>query len=399
MQLVQRSRRITVGDSGQVTVTLRTHGGDCAIVAGFFDNIRIHPFLDCDGDGVLNAVDLDDDNDGIMDDVDPCPFATDCIAVNDRHLFYNDSSFDTESNHDAVATDKTALLDGAIATFLNYSSFSKGINGVMIDVADLPLPHRIDLDDFELRVGSSENRDTWAPAPIPAAISVQAAAGTVGTHRISLEWANNVIENQWLEVTVLANADTGLESDDIFYFGNSMADSGNSSANAQVDIRDEVGTRNNPRNFLNPAPVDFAYDYNRDGKVNVSDENLARNNGSNFLTALPLLDLTGAGEAAFVKASIARKPPIGEVNDGSIELVIRRSWEGGGLVIETDSTGIGDLRLQFTTHLGGNDWVDMKDEDTSFTNELSGLRRWRIRPTESQVIYRLVGGEDGNTEK
>ena len=394
VQLVQRSRRIVVGDSGQVTVTLRSHGGDCAIVAGFFDNIRIHPFLDCDDDGVLDAVDLDDDNDGILDAVDPCPFATDCIAVKDRHLFYNDSSFDEESNDDAVATDKTALREGAMATFSNYSSYSKGINGVIIDVAELPLPHRIDVDDFRFRMGSSQNLASWALAPDPIVISVEAAAGTIGTHRITLEWSNNVIQNQWLEVTLLANADTGLANNDVFYFGNSKGDSGNSTENAQVDVSDEVAARNNPRNFLNPASIDFAYDYNRDGKVDVSDEILARNNASNFLTAPQLLDLTAVQGAVLVRSSIFSVPMATEAIESSIGLVIRRSEVSGELFIETKPTQLGNLRLQYTTQLDSEDWVDLMEEPTFLPNDYSGKKRWRIRPTELQVIYRLIGGED-----
>ena len=37
----------------------------------------------------------------------------------------------------AIATDKTALLPGETATFANYTSYSLGINGIMVDVADL----------------------------------------------------------------------------------------------------------------------------------------------------------------------------------------------------------------------------------------------------------------------
>ncbi len=401
VQLDQRSRRITVGASGEVTVMLRTHGGDCAVVTGFYDNIRIHPFMDCDDDGVLDAVDLDDDNDGIMDDVDPCPYATDCISVKGRHLFYNDSSFDGERDHDAVATDKLALQPGERATFANYSSFSKGINGVMVDVAELPLPHQISLDDFEFRVGASDDPASWVLAPNPTFISVEAAAGTVGTHRIMLEWANNVIQNQWLQVTLLANGDTGLASNDVFYFGNSMGDSGNSTANAQVDISDEAGARNNPRNFLNPAPVDFVYDYNRDGKVDVSDENLARLHASNFLTAPRLLDLTGVGAAGFDRASVSR-PSLGSGGDGINDgpgLVIRRSDRDGELIIETMAIPQGDLRLQYSTQLGANDWKDLEEDATSVPGDSLEKKSWRIRPSESQVIYRLILGAGREAER
>ena len=38
----------------------------------------------------------------------------------------------------AIATDKTALLPGQTATFANYTSYSRGINGIMVDIAGLP---------------------------------------------------------------------------------------------------------------------------------------------------------------------------------------------------------------------------------------------------------------------
>ena len=63
-----------------------------------------------------------------------------------RHIFYNDSAFDANdpapgpADDWAVAPDKTALLPDQTATFDNYTSYSRGINGVMIDIANLPEP-------------------------------------------------------------------------------------------------------------------------------------------------------------------------------------------------------------------------------------------------------------------
>src|SRR5205085_4800466 len=60
------------------------------------------------------------------------------------HLFYNDSLFDgndpgiNAADDNAIAPDKTALLPGQAATFANYTSYTKGINGVMVDLPNLP---------------------------------------------------------------------------------------------------------------------------------------------------------------------------------------------------------------------------------------------------------------------
>ena len=59
------------------------------------------------------------------------------------HLFYNNSSFDGSnpipgvSDDAAIATNKSWLLPGQTATFANYSSYDKGINGLSIDMRNL----------------------------------------------------------------------------------------------------------------------------------------------------------------------------------------------------------------------------------------------------------------------
>ena len=62
-------------------------------------------------------------------------------SVVERNIFYNNSKWDLGSNGltdvDAIASDKTPLLDGQVATFGNYTSYSKGINGIIITVTDL----------------------------------------------------------------------------------------------------------------------------------------------------------------------------------------------------------------------------------------------------------------------
>jgi hypothetical protein len=216
-------------------------------------------------------------------------------SITGRFLFYNDSRWDgnntAANNNDdaAIAPDKTALLPGAIATFANYSSFSKGINGIIIDIANLANPNAISLGDFEFKVGNDNNSANWRNAPAPASISVRSGAGLNGADRIAITWANNAIHKQWLQVTVRPTVNTGLSSGDIFYFGNGIGESGNLPGNAQVNSSDSNMARIHPRSFLNPALITDQYDYNRDGRVNSSDENLARIHNTTFLTALRLI--------------------------------------------------------------------------------------------------------------
>ncbi|MBN2473963.1 MAG: VCBS repeat-containing protein, partial [Pirellulales bacterium] len=220
-------------------------------------------------------------------------------TVVERHVFYNHSVFDGRSaaadvrDDQAIAPDKEALLPGGTATFANYTSYSRGINGIMIDVAGLPDGAVPGTSDFRFRMGNNNDPDTWAEAPAPAEIVLREGAGTAGSDRLTLVWNDYAVSKQWLQVVVLPTATTGLSAADVFYFGNAVADGGNSTVDARVNATDMLLARNNPRTFINPAPLDFRYDYDRDARVNASDLLLARNNTTSFLTALRLITVPG----------------------------------------------------------------------------------------------------------
>ena len=215
-------------------------------------------------------------------------------TIEGRHVFYNDSAFDgndpaaNASDDGAIAPDKTALLPGGTAAFANYISYSRGINGVMVDIANLPGAPTA--SDFVFKVGNDSAPAGWATAPAPSSITVRAGAGASGSDRVSIIWADNAIANQWLQVTVLATANTGLAAADVFYFGDAIGETGNSPADAEVTPSDEIMVRDNPHTLANnPAAIDEACDFNRDRKVGPTDEILARNNGTSGPTALQLI--------------------------------------------------------------------------------------------------------------
>src|SRR6185437_12705632 len=79
-----------------------------------------------------------------------------------QSIFYNNSAWDgnnpaaSASDNLAIATDKSALLPGGTATFANYTSYSKGINGIMVDIANLPAgTTSLSPSDFAFHVGNS----------------------------------------------------------------------------------------------------------------------------------------------------------------------------------------------------------------------------------------------------
>jgi hypothetical protein len=199
-----------------------------------------------------------------------------------RHVFYNNSRWDGHPGFDngdpaanafddgAIATDKTALLPGQTGTFANYTSYPRGINGIMVDVQGLADPVAVaddDLSEFDFKYGNDDTPDDWSPTPAPLEVTVRDIGG--GVHRITFIWADKAIPNKnWLQVTVKQHANTGLAADDVFYFGNTV---GENTGDFRVDYSDAfdiiwplLGT---------PLPIgpDHVADINRDGRIDYSD--------------------------------------------------------------------------------------------------------------------------------
>ena len=215
-------------------------------------------------------------------------------AVEGRYVFYNNSAFDGDdplanaADDGAIAPDKTPLMTGQTGAFVNYTSYGRGINGIMVDIVNLagtPSP-----SDFEVKVGNDWTPGSWPAGPAPISVTVRAGAGVGGSDRVTLIWADNAIANQWLQVTVLAAANTGLSAPDVFYFGNAIGETGNSAFEAEVSAWDVINVRNNPHTLgVNPAAITEVCDFNRDRKVSPTDEILVRNNGTSMFTALQLI--------------------------------------------------------------------------------------------------------------
>jgi hypothetical protein len=102
----------------------------------------------------------------------------DAAIIELRQIFYNDSFWDvSNSNSDdaAIATDKSALLPGQTFTFANFTSYSFGINSIMIDSAELVSSPS--LSDFSFLMGNNSNVDTWLAAPAPTNFAVRSGQG------------------------------------------------------------------------------------------------------------------------------------------------------------------------------------------------------------------------------
>ena len=94
---------------------------------------------------------------------------------------------------------------------------------------------------------------------------------------MEITWTDGAIQNEWLEVTVAADSNTGLSAPYTFFFGNLVGDSGdsNTSANAIVGSADELDTQLVSPAPL-PAPVYTLYDFNKSKAVDANDQLIAR---------------------------------------------------------------------------------------------------------------------------
>ena len=199
-------------------------------------------------------------------------------AVAGRYTFYNDSAFDefdarpNQRDDGAIATDKAALLPGQAAAFANVTSYGRGINGLIVDVAGLPATAGLSADDFVLEIGGGAS---WTPLAAAPEIAVRRGAGASGTDRVTLVLPDGVARNTWLRVTVNATADTGLAAADVFHFGN-LAGEADGAGTLTVNATDLALTRANVG--TTGAAVANRYDFNRDGVVNAADLLIARTN-------------------------------------------------------------------------------------------------------------------------
>ncbi|MFM7520920.1 MAG: proprotein convertase P-domain-containing protein, partial [Planctomycetota bacterium] len=149
------------------------------------------------------------------------------VALTNQKIYHKGSSFAGTSVDAALDPGKVVARPGGTTQTLSYANLvngSRGLNGIVIDVAGLAATS-LTAADFSFRMSPQGNfseaanpPNAWATAPAPSAIAVTAGTATTPA-RIRLEWADNVIANRWLQVAVLAGASTGLDAPEILYVG------------------------------------------------------------------------------------------------------------------------------------------------------------------------------------
>jgi hypothetical protein len=210
-------------------------------------------------------------------------------TVSGRGLFYNNSSFDGNDaaadagDVGALAVNLAAYRPGdGLADSDNVSSYSRGINGLIIDVAGNHGP--LTVADFTFRLGNNNAPQTWAVAPAPTSMIVRPGAGVGSSDRVHLVWNDGAIRNTWLEVIVEGNdalggfnSNTGLAASDVFFWGNKVADSG-TTPGASLFETNSTDAAQVFATIGSGKPITDLRDYNRDGQVTSTDAALVFSN-------------------------------------------------------------------------------------------------------------------------
>ncbi len=196
------------------------------------------------------------------------------VALTNRQVYYKGSAFADISVDAALDSKKILLQPDATpqtTSFANVSSYVRGINGVVLDVAGLTAS-ALRASDLTLRVAPPRvsgvvNPSTWGSAPAPNLIVV-----TPGTNsspgRIRLEWADNEIQNTWLQVIVKASVNTGLTTPAVFYLGHALGEV-NGVAPYRVTVADMLAIQPAISNTI--VSSNEGRDLNKDRRVTVAD--------------------------------------------------------------------------------------------------------------------------------
>ena len=206
-----------------------------------------------------------------------------------------------------VAPDKQALLPGQTASFANYTTSHAGITEITLDVSGLANGAGVGPEDFVVRVGVSDDPSAWKAAAAPA-VTFSPGAGAAGSDRVSLSWPEGAIKNKWVQVTVRANADTGLAAADVFYFGNLAGDTGDHAAGATQAVVNGIDYTSTRLHMGELAAPDSRYDHRRDGRINSIDIATVR---ANSFQTLRLITAPTASASAAASADPAGALPAG----------------------------------------------------------------------------------------
>jgi RHS repeat-associated protein len=155
------------------------------------------------------------------------------VNVTDQRVYYKGSDFAEGGSNIPAALDplKVIAVAGAVPQTLSYSNLinsSRGINGIVLDIAGLG-SDTLTTADLIVRMSpqgvfeeAANPPGNWTLAPQP---SVFVTSGTATTPaRVRLEWPDDAITNRWLRIEVRDTPNTGLIKPEVFYVGHLLGE-------------------------------------------------------------------------------------------------------------------------------------------------------------------------------
>ena len=268
-----------------------------AVFKANFEDAPFDYYLMAKLDSYDAVVETDEDNNLAKFDGGTFMGADRTTNVVGRYVSYNDSAFDggnaaaNAADDDAIAPDKFPLLPGTNATYRNVTSYEKGINGVIIDIWNLPTQQLDIRNDFDFNRFSG---GFWLSAPDPDSFDVEELED--GVSRVRLAWNTSPppVTDNWLQVTVKNTDNTGLDHPDVFYFGNLVGEVDQIIDNGQwkvTGLEPEVENGDYDlvvANSTASATIENLYDLDRDGDVDGDDVSIVgANNGTELMVLTP----------------------------------------------------------------------------------------------------------------
>lgn len=225
-------------------------------------------------------------------------------------VYYKGSSYSVGGTNVTAGTDptKTLVRSGTTlqqTTFANVTNYSKGINGVVLDVAGV-LGTALTAADFTFKMSPQGNYNeaanppsAWATAPSPTVISTSPGTPNASSTRIRVEWPDNAIENRWLQIRVVPTIRTGLQVPAVFYIGNLKAEINGLAANNLLTVTSADLAAASPAG--GSGTVSNVRDVDRNGLILNSDLNLIRlsmaTSSSLRLITIPIQGTTNEGSS------------------------------------------------------------------------------------------------------
>lgn len=198
-----------------------------------------------------------------------------------------------------IDTGKSLAKESASPTLLSYNNLINsvgGIRGLLFDVQDLA--GTVTASDFVFQMSPTGAFDAslpanqpanWASAPAPAVVLVN----PIGSNdRISVLFNAGSIQNRWLRITVLANANTGLTTPEVYYVGHLLGETtGPSGLVFTVAFADITPIRSAAGNVVDASST---VDIDKNGTVSFADISAMRSNVGSQLTIFSIPAAGGA---------------------------------------------------------------------------------------------------------